>query len=332
MKAAVLTEKGFILKEMEKPVIKDKEVLIRVKAVGICGTDLAIYKRTYKISLPRILGHEFTGVVDAVGENVTSVSIGERVTSEINITCGKCYYCTHGMPTHCMNRTAIGISRDGAMAEYIAVPEENVHRLPKNIDFDEGTFIEPLAASIQTFKMSPLKKSDTVAIYGSGKMALLILQVAKALGASKVIVIGRNKKKLELAKKLGADKIIDVTYEDPVNAIKEETYGVGADMVVEATGNPEVLKNAIEMTRSRGTLALKSTHGISSPLNVTEIVVRELRIQGSRCGEFPPAIKLLKENKIQVKPLISEIYPLNRITDAFNAALDSRTIKVIVHP
>ena len=329
---AVLTEKGFVLKNVKKPVVGEKDVLIRVKSVGICGTDLAIYKRTYKIPLPRILGHEFTGVIAAVGKEVTGLSEGDRVTSEINITCGKCYYCTHGMPTHCISRTAVGISRDGALAEYIVVPAKNIHKLPENVDFDKGTFIEPLAAAIQTFRMSPVSEEDVIAIYGSGKMALLISQVAKVLGATKVIVIGRNNKKLQLAKELGADVVVNVNEEDPVKAVKAEGHNVGADIVVEATGNPDVLENAIKMTRSRGTLALKSTHGISTPINVTEIVVRELKLQGSRCGDFPSAIKMLKIGKIKVEPLISEIYPLEKVSDAFSAALSSRTIKVIVHP
>ena len=330
--AAIFTEKGFVLKDVEKPPLGEDDVLIRVKSVGICGTDLAIYKRTYKIPLPRILGHEFTGVIAEVGKKVTNLLKGDRVTSEINITCGKCYYCTHGMPTHCINRTAVGISRDGALAEYIAVPAKNVHKLPENINFDEGTFIEPLAAAIQTFRMSPISKEDVIAIYGSGKMALLISQVAKVFGAAKIIVIGRNNKKLQLAKELGADVVVNVNEKDPVEVVKAEGHGVGADIVVEATGNPDVLEKAIKMTRSRGTLAVKSTHGIKAPINITEVVVRELGIQGSRCGEFPPAIEMLEKGKIKVKPLISEVYPLEKVTDAFKAALSSSTIKVIVHP
>ncbi|MGQ4891549.1 MAG: zinc-dependent alcohol dehydrogenase [Candidatus Njordarchaeia archaeon] len=332
MRAAVLTKKGFEVKDVPVPQVGENDVLIRVMSAGICGTDLAIYKGSYRIELPRILGHEFAGVVEKVGENVEGLDVGERVTSEINVTCGKCYYCTHGMRTHCIHRKAIGISRDGAFAEYVVVPAENVHRLPQNIDFDQGTFVEPLAAAIQTFEMTPINKGNTVAIYGSGKMGLLILQVAKVFGAGKVIVIGRTNSKLELAKSLGADDVINVENVDPVKAVREETGGIGADIVVEATGNPTVLNNAIRMTRSRGIISVKSTHGLNVSLNLTEIVVRELRIQGSRCGNFKKSIEMLEKNKIQVKPLISAIYTLEKIEKAFKTALKKETIKIVLKP
>jgi len=332
LKAAILTEKGFIFKDVPDPSPKENEVVIKVKSAGICGTDLAIFKGSYKINLPRILGHEFAGVIEEVGRSVKKFKVGDRVTSEINVTCGKCFYCKHGMPTHCLNRKAIGISRDGAFAEYVVVPAENVHRLPKNISFDEGTFIEPLAAAIQTFEMAPIKKGDTVAIYGSGKMALLILQVAKVYGAGKVIVIGRTPKKLELAKTLGADVTINVHEGDPVETVKEETEGIGADMVVEATGDPSVLQNVVKMVRSRGTISIKSTHGLQARLDVTEIVVRELKIQGSRCGNFIKAIEMLRKGHVKVNPLISATYPLSKIEEAFNEALKSETVKIILKP
>ena len=332
MKAAVLTEKGFLIKEMPLPSLSPNDVLIRVKSVGICGTDIAIYKGTYKKPLPLILGHEFSGVIEKVGDSVRNLTEGMRVTSEINITCGHCYYCTHGMKTHCINRRAIGISRDGAMAEYIVVPAENVHEIPDMLSFDEATFVEPLAAAIETFEMAPLDESSNVVVYGSGKMGLLILQVAKYLGAKKVIVIGRTQWKLDLAKKLGADVVINSKHENVIPRVLEECNGVGCDYLIEATGNPNVLKECFKLVRARGVISLKSTHGIDTEINITDIVVRELRIQGSRCGPFKPAIKLLSEKKVIVTPLISKIYPLDKVTEAFKSAMSSETIKVILHP
>ncbi|MGQ4832886.1 MAG: zinc-dependent alcohol dehydrogenase [Candidatus Asgardarchaeia archaeon] len=332
MKAAVLTESGFKIKELPIPSISSNDVLIRVKSVGICGTDIAIYKGTYKKNLPLILGHEFSGVIERVGPSVKNLAEGMRVTSEINIVCNHCYYCTHGMRTHCINRKAIGISRDGAMAEYVVVPAENIHIIPDSLSFDEATFIEPLAAAIETFEMAPLGKDDNIVIYGSGKMGLLIAQVAKIFGAKKVIVIGRTQWKLDLAKELGADVVINTKNEDVFSRVLEECNGVGCDYLVEATGNPEVVKDCFKLVRSRGVVSLKSTHGENVELNITDIVVRELRIQGSRCGPFEPAIKLLREKKVKVKPLISKIYPLEMVEEAFREAMSSDTIKVILHP
>ena len=332
MKAAILTEKGIIVKNVPKPNISNTDVLIRVKSVGICGTDIAIYKGTYKKNLPLILGHEFSGVVEEVGENVKNVSVGDRVTREINISCGSCYYCSHGMPTHCLNRKAIGISTDGAMAEYVKVPARNVHRLPDQIDFDDGTFVEPLAAAIETFIMSPIKENSCVVIYGSGKMGLLIAQVAKVYGAEKTIVIDKVDWKLKLAKQLGVDVTINSQNENVKARVLEECNGVGADIVVEVTGSPSVFSKCFDIVKARGTIALKSTHGVNTPINITDIVVRELKIQGSRCGPFEPAIELLSSGEIKVKPLISKIFPIDETDEAFKAAMSPDTIKVIIHP
>jgi len=333
MKAALLTEKGFIIKDVQKPRIGKTEALIRVKSVGICGTDLAIYKGTYKFPLPRILGHEIAGEIAEIGSNKSKFNIGDRVTTEINITCGKCYYCMHGLKTHCINRKALGITEDGGFAEYVKVPIINLHKIPDNITYNQATFIEPLAASIQAFRLTPIKEKESfVVVYGTGKMGLLEIQVAKILGAAKVIAIGRSDSQLKLARKLGADVTINSTKEDPIQRVKDETEGLGADITVECTGNPEVINKAIKMTRNRGTVALKSTHGIFVNIDITQIVVREMNLQGSRCGEFPPAIEMLKNKQVKVDSLISAEYSLDKIEEAFQFAMKRGVIKVIIHP
>jgi len=329
MLAAVYDGKDLVLKEdVSLPKLKESDVLIKVKAAGICGTDLSILKRTYQIPVPRILGHELSGVVSEVGKKVTQVQVGDRVTSEINLSCGNCYFCKSGQRTQCLSVKAIGIYEDGAFAKYIKVPESNLHKI-FDIPFEEATFIEPIAAALQTFEMAPLQQNDnTVVIIGAGKLGLLILQVIKNRGRKAIVV---DKSHLELAKELGADVIIPLE-KDPVKKVMEETKNIGADIVVEATGTPDSMDLALSLVRNRGTINLKSTHGIRTMTDLTQIVVRELKLQGSRCGPFTPAIEMLKEGKIQVKPLISATFPLTQIKEAIDAATKSENIKIILFP
>jgi alcohol dehydrogenase len=308
--------------------VKDNEVLIKVKAVGICGTDLSILKGTYKIPTPQILGHEFSGVVSELGKKVADViQVGDRVTSEINISCGNCYFCKSGQRSQCTSVRAIGIFEEGALAKYIKVPDINIHKI-HDLPFEEATFIEPLAAAIQTFEMSPLRDTDkNVVIIGAGKLGLLILQLVKNKGR-KPIIIGRSH--LDLAKKLGAELTISID-KDPVKRVMEETK-IGADMVIECTGIPESVDLALALVRNRGTINLKSTHGIRSITDFTQIVVRELKLQGSRCGPFPAAIQELEKGNVHVTDLISSTFPLTQIREAIDAAFKPGTIKVIVTP
>ncbi|MHA1270939.1 MAG: zinc-dependent alcohol dehydrogenase [Candidatus Helarchaeota archaeon] len=327
MKAAVLTEKGIKINEVPKPNVGVNDVLIKNMAVGICGTDISIVKGDYRVPLPRILGHEIAGVVEQIGTNVKDIQIGDRVTSEINISCGKCYFCKKGEKTQCLKVKALGIYIDGGFAEYTVTPSYNVHKIG-NINFDDATFIEPLAAAINTFEMSPLKEDHkNIVIIGTGKLGLLILQVAKLTGR-KIIAVGRSH--LNIATKLGADFIIDVKKDDFEKKIMEITDGIGADVVVETTGNPNGIEMGMKIIRNRGLFCLKSTHGLMVPIDVTAIVVKELHIQGSRCGNFQHTIKLF--DKINVKPLISGIFNLDNIDNAFKMAQNSENIKIIIHP
>jgi alcohol dehydrogenase len=327
--AAILDGTAITVREdIEVPKLRDNEVLIKVKAVGICGTDLSILKGTYRIPTPRILGHEFSGVVAEIGKKVTDgIQVGDRVTSEINISCGNCYFCKSGQRTQCTSVKAIGIYEDGALAKYIKVPDSNIHNI-HDLPFEEATFIEPLAAALQTFEMAPLRDTDkNVVIIGAGKLGLLMLQIVKNKGR-KPIVVGRSH--LELAKKLGAELTIGID-KDPVKKIMEETK-IGADIVIECTGVPESVDLAMTLVRNRGTINLKSTHGIRSMTDFTQVVVRELKIQGSRCGPFPAAIQELEKGTVHVMDLISSTFPLTQIREAIDAAFKPGTIKVVVLP
>ena len=319
MKALVYDGTQVSLNEVPRPKVKNSQVLIQVKAAGVCGTDLAISRGFLPTPTPLILGHEFAGVIAEIGINVDSSLIGKRVTCEINSNVDfTCYYCKQKNFTQCISRKALGIDIDGAFAEFIAVESYLVHELPSSISFEDATFIEPLAAAYQVFEMMPLEIDDkTISIFGMGKLGLLITQVAIQKGLD-LIVIDASDKKLQLAQKFGAHKLINrVEIENIPVAIKNYTHGLGADIVVDATGNPNALNDIIASCRTRGKIHIKSTHGLDTPINFTDVVVRELTIYSSRCGPFDKAINGLKSGVIKVKELISVKYKLELFEDTF---------------
>jgi len=333
MKAAVFDGKEVEIKEVPKPKPNDSQALIKIKSTGICGTDLAIIEGNLPTPTPLIPGHEFSGIVEEVGKNVEISWLGKNVASEINANIDfNCFFCRRKLYTQCISRKAIGIDINGSFAEYIAVDSYLLHEIPKSVSFNEATFIEPLAAAYQTFETMPLENDDKVmAIFGLGKLGLLITQVALLNGLDLVVIDGSDRK-LALAKKFGAQHIINRFNNKKISEeIKKLTNGLGADIVVDTTGNPDSLRDIVNSCRTRGKLHIKSTHGLDTPINLTDIVVRELTLYSSRCGPFEKAIDGLKSKKVVVKDLISNEYPLISIKEALNSYKKSRdNIKTIL--
>ncbi len=319
MQAIVFDGQNIALKERFNPYPDENQALIRVRAVGICGTDLAIIKGSLPVPFPLVLGHEFAGEIIAVKSNADATWIGKRVTSEINTnTCGKCFFCKRNIPTQCPERKALGIHTNGAMADYVVIDINLLHEIPDSISFKEATFIEPLAAAYQTFEIMPLDNDDqVVAIFGMGKMGLLFLQVAKAKGLE-IIAIDGSEKKLTLARQLGASHLINRHKSGRVSQTILDLYG-GADIVVDTTGNPTALNEIIPSCRSRGKIHIKSTHGVPTPINLTDMVQREIALWTSRCGPFEKAIEGLKSQQITVTDLITQTVPIEKAIEAFNS-------------
>ena len=334
MKAAVFNGKELIIEEVTIPSLTPTQVLIQVKSVGLCGTDLAIVEGNLPTPTPIIIGHEFSGVITKVGNEVESSWIGKRVVSEINSNIDfSCYYCKKEIYTQCISRKAIGIDIDGALADFIAVESYLVHEIPDSLSFDDATFIEPLAAAYQTFEMMPLDEDDKkIVIFGLGKLGLLILQIA-LLKKLDVIAVDGSNKKLELAKGFGAIKLINrLKVKNIAEKIKDYTEGLGADVVIDCSGNPNALIDVVSSCRTRGKIHIKSTHGLGTPIDLTDLVVREITIFTSRCGLFAKAIEGLSRNQIYVNRLISEIYELDKIKEAFESYKKNRDIiKVIIN-
>lgn len=319
------------IKEREPLKPGPQEAVIAVKAAGICGTDLALFSGDYSVPLPLVCGHEFTGVVASVGEGVENKWIGRRVVAEINNTCVSldrrplCRACAANMANHCLKRTVTGIvDHDGAFAEEVRVSAGTLHEIPESLDPLAATLAEPLAAALQTFEMSPIKGNERVVVLGPGRLGVLIV-FAAALKGLRVIAVSRSEAKRERALHYGATKALAPT--DAKHAIGDLTEGLGADIVVDATGNPEGIGEALQLVRPRGIIAAKTTCGLPSRgFDVTKLIVDEVRLQGSRCGPFKPALDILIEHQSSLKNLITSTRPLTQAQAALESAFTENKV------
>jgi threonine dehydrogenase-like Zn-dependent dehydrogenase len=316
-------------KNYPRPDLQPGEALIRVLQAGICNTDLEI-TRGY-LAFEGVLGHEFAGIVETVhegpGASRPTYLIGKRVVGEINAACHRsdCFYCSHNMPTHCPERTTLGIlKRDGAFAEYLTLPVENLHLVPDNVSDEEAVFVEPLAANFEILEQVHLKPTDSVVILGDGKMGQLAAQVLP-LSGSEVMMVGKHEEKLALAAKHGVRTFV---LDDPQSFTLENRRRV--DLVVECSGSARGLELALRLVRPRGSIVLKSTVAVQSTLHLAPIVIDEICLQGSRCGPFAPALRALSQKLVDVRPLISAQFSLDEGLAAFEHAAQPGALKVLV--
>jgi alcohol dehydrogenase len=261
---------------------------------------------------------------------VPELNPGSLVTCEIDLFCGRCWYCQNNFKHLCTSKGTLGLTVDGGLSEYISVPVENIHTLPYGIDAISGTFVEPLASAISTFEKYPIKEDEPVVVIGSGKLGLLLAQVLDLFGAN-VFVIGRNQIQLGLVRRLGLSNIINITEENWKKSILAATNGIGARIVAEATGNPDGLKMALDIVRSGGIIAAKSMHGLPVEIDSTQLVDREITIHGSSRGDFEKAIEILSKGRIEVKQLVSKQFKLEDGAKAFEYASQPGVNKVIVN-
>ncbi len=330
MRALVYRETGLVLDTTyPKPDLVEGEALIRVSLAGICNTDLEIV-RGY-MGFQGVLGHEFVGIVEAVYEGpgatrLTSL-IGKRVVGEINAACHRtdCLYCQRGMPTHCPNRTTLGIvNRNGAFADYLVLPTRNLHLMPDNVSDEEAVFVEPLAANFEIVEQVHVKPTDSVVVLGDGKMGQLAAQIL-TLSGCEVMMVGKHEEKLALAEKRGVRSYVLANAQS--FALEN---GRNVDLVVECSGSAQGLELALRLVRPRGTIILKSTVADMSKLHLAPIVINEIRVQGSRCGPFAPALRALSQKLVDVSSLISARYSLDDGLAAFEHAGQRGVLKVLV--
>ncbi len=328
MQSLVLTADGLQIADTPIPPLMPGDVRIEVRSVGICGTDLAIWTGDYEVPLPIVLGHEIAGAVHE--SSVPELTPGTTVTTEIDLSCGRCWYCRTGNRHHCADKDVLGITRDGGLSEYISVPADLVHPLPAGVDILSATFAEPLASAIKTVSDSPAEDGEPVLIFGSGKIALLLAQVYDASGAD-VHIVGRNRWQLGLARQLGLLNTMDVKSDDWKRKIKSATHGVGPRIVVEATGNTDGIAMAMDVVRNGGIVNLKSMHGLGYQFNPTTVVNKELTILGASRGPYDKALEMIQRGRIEVKRLVTKEFRLEDGAKAFEHAAQPSVTKVVIN-
>ncbi len=313
---AVHLEDGRVsLRDQPRPHPPAGFALIRLLCGGICNTDLELQRGYYGFA--GTPGHEFVGEVIEAG---SPALVGRRVVGEINLPCHDCEWCRRGLGRHCPQRTVLGIVKHpGAFREYLTLPERNLHILPDTLPTARAVFVEPLAAACEILDQVALPCSSQIAVMGDGKLGLLIALVLNAYGY-RVHQFGHHPEKLRIAGRAGVDT------EAVATTVPEMAY----DWVVDATGSPEGLRQAVRMTRPRGTVILKSTmHGLVG-VDTAPVIVNEITLVGSRCGRFEPALDLLNRNLIPVDQMISEQYPLAQAPRAFEHAAQKSAMKVLL--
>jgi len=295
-----------------KPV--EDEALVKVTCAGICNTDLEIINGY--MGFTGIPGHEFVGVVEKCGNKEM---VGKRVVSEINIGCGKCDYCRSGLQNHCHERSVLGIiNREGAFADYIALPVDNLHVIPDSVPDVDAVFVEPLAAVFEILRQVYIGPSDRVCVLGDGKLGLLAAQVISMTGCD-LTVVGNYRSKLLILDELGIR-----------TELSSEFSGKDMDMVVECTGSESGMETALKTVRPRGKIIIKTTIAEKGCIDLNRIVINELSLIGSRCGPFPDAIIAIESGKVKLYPLVSAEYSIEEGVKAFTRASESGALKVIL--
>jgi len=329
------------VEQTEVPRLEDpQEVLIRIKAVGVCGSDIHFYREgrigPYIVEKPVVLGHECSGEIVEVGKAVTNVRPGDRVAIEAGVPCRRCWFCKSGRYNLCATVPFMGTPpTDGAFREYVVWPSDFVFPVPNSVSFEEGAMTEPLAVGMQAAKRGKIHPSMKVAVIGAGPIGLTTLQAAAAHGATTVMVSDVSDSRLQLAQRLGATHAINAKQNDAIAAVKDLTVGLGADVVLETAGTPATIQQALAMVRRGGVVVLVGMSSVLEfPIEVMDIIVREYDVRGvfRYCNAYPPALALIASGKVNVKALITHTFPLAQTKEALELA-DTRkdvAMKVIV--
>ncbi len=343
MKSLLLTEYLKLgIAELERPEPGEHEVLVRVAACGICGSDVHGYDGSSGRRIPPIvMGHEAAGSIEAVGSGVANFRPGDRVTFDSTVYCGECAFCLRGEANLCNQREVIGVScgdyrRNGAFAEYIAVPERILYKLPNKMSYPEAAMLEAVSVALHAVKVSGVKKGETVLVVGAGMIGLLTMQAARAAGCARVMIADIDETRLNLAELLGATEALYGTGGLIAEAALQRTGGAGVDVVFDAVGRGRTVLESIESVRKGGTVTLIGNISPEVAIPLQKVVSRQLRLQGSAAsaGEYAAAIELVSSGRIQVRPLISAVAPLEEGPRWFERlhAQEPNLMKVVLTP
>jgi L-iditol 2-dehydrogenase len=342
VKALLLTGPGTLaIAEVPTPEIGDGDVLVRVRACGVCGSDVHGYDGSSGRRIPPlVMGHEASGVVERVGAGVRHFSPADRVTFDSTVSCGRCEYCRRGAVNLCDQRMVLGVScadyrRDGAFAEYVSVPARILYRLPEGMAFEHAAVIEALSVAVHAVKRRQPAPADTVVVVGCGMIGLLVVQVLRATGCERIVAVDVDEGRREMAARFGAAQTLDGRGDVPA-AVKAYTDGRGADVAIEAVGRTETVIAAIRAVRKGGTVTLIGNLAARVELPLQEVVTREIALLGScaSSGEYPACIDLIASGRVDVAPLISIVAPLEEGAAWFERLQrgDGRLMKVVLRP
>ncbi len=332
-------EQGIEVLDIPKPVVEPDEVLIKVKAAAICGSDLGIYKYTSaysKMTLPVVMGHEFSGEITELGSEVLGFQEGDRVLAESVKACGECVYCKEGRSNLCEKSTLFGIHTAGGFAEYISVPYKLLHRIPDNMSYEDAALVEPLSNALHFVKdITPFRVNDFVVVQGCGPIGLFSAQIFK-LGGARVIMTGlsADKVRFEIAEKLGIETV-NIQEENLEEIVMQRTDGAGADIAFVAVGAPPAVKQATQIVKKRGRITVVGIFGSEVPIDMTWLVRRELEIKGAYDAKpvnFPESIELISKGLIDVNSVLTHRFKLDEAEEAFKVALNMTGGKIQFHP
>lgn len=343
MKALLLSEvKKLQVVEMPMPTCGPMDLLVKVKACGICGSDIHGFDGSSGRRLPPlVMGHEAAGIVQAVGQQVQGFKVGDRVTFDSTVSCGQCHYCRKGSINLCENRQVLGVSckefrRQGAFAQFVTVPQNIAYHIPDSLPFEHAAMIEAVSIAVHATNRTPRSLGGSVVVVGAGMIGLLCIQTLKIAGFSKIIAVDLEDEKLQLAKKLGATHTINARTEDPVSLTLQWTDGRGADAAMEVVGANKPVSTCFNVVRRGGSVTLVGNLTPNVELPLQTVVTRELSVYGSCAsnGEIPQCIDLLASGAIQVAPLITATTDLEHAPEWFDRlyAGEKGAMKVIVTP
>ena len=328
-------------KTLEEPIpeLNSKDVLIKVAACGVCGTDVHIYqgdKGSAEVHPPVVLGHELAGIVEKVGSEVTGVHVGDHVTVDPNSYCGQCHYCQIGKKQLCTNLYAVGVNRNGGFAEYCSVPEKQCYLLPKDIPLRYGAMAEPLACCLHGIDRANIRAGDTVLVVGGGAIGLMMLQLAKLRGASRVGLSEPVAMRRDIALSLGADFVIDPAAESLPDALEQHLGISGADIIIECVGNTTAVRQAFEATKRGSTILLFSVPkpDTTHPLNLMDVYQKELTVIGSMINPdtHARAAALIASGRIRLDSMITHSFPVEKVQEAIQMQMSDESIKVMIEP
>ncbi len=344
MKALVLTAYNeFEIKDIPRPTPKADEVLVRVKACAICGSDVHGYDGSSgRRQPPIIMGHEASGVIEQVGENVRDYAVGDRVTFDSTVFCGSCWYCRHGMVNLCENRMVLGVSCDeytnpGAMAEYVTIKAHTLFKVPDNVTFEQAAMVEPLSIAVHAVSsVAPIHMGDRAVIVGAGTIGLMLTQAVKNAGVTELIVVDLDDQKLAMAKKLGATYTVNSAREDVAARVREICGAKGADIAFEAVGISATLNTAIDSVRLGGSVVMVGNVAKKVDMPLQKCVTSQISLYGScaSSGEYDICLDLIAHNMVDVDSLISASVPLDQGSAWFDRlhAAEPGLIKVVLKP